>query len=148
MVGDLGPQCPPSHVRGADWDSTQASESCLLAQCSSQSQRIYCWWPVTGIFMTTLGPRDRVSRDCHAGVSCHYSVTSSSLGQRSCHYPDKITQIGILMVHQMKVQCGKLFFRIDSMCNSVKCDTPCFMEWCHATNLSNSPVCSMSRTLG
>ena len=42
MVGDLGPQCPPSHVRGADTalGSTQASESCLLAQCSSQSQNI------------------------------------------------------------------------------------------------------------
>ena len=93
--------------------------------------------------------RDTVSRDCHAGVSCHYIVTLSSPGQRSRHYPDKIiSDIWIWwMMHQMKVQCGKLFFRIDSMCNSVKCDTPCFMEWCHATNLSNPPVCSMSETL-
>ena len=102
------------------------------------------------IFMTTLSPRDRVSRDCHAGVSCHYIVTSS-LGQRPhYHYPcDKITLSSGLRCIKFRCSNGKLFFRIDSMCNSVKCATPCFMEWCHAvTNLSNSPVCSMSKTHG
>ena len=152
MVGDLGPLCPPSHMRGGADTGTQHKQvshaSWRTHTAGTETANTLQWWPV---WQPDI--RDTVSRDCHAGVSCHYIVTSSSPGQRSRHYPDKIiSDIWICWMHQhwyqMKVQSGKLFFRIDSMCNSVKCDTPCFMEWCHATNLSSSPVCSMSETLG
>ena len=103
---------------------------------AAQQHRIYCWWTVTASGYSWQ--HWVLVTECHVSVTRACPVITSSLGQRShYHYPDdKITlSSGLLWrMHQMKVQRGKLFFRIDSMCNSVKCATPSFMEWCHAVS--------------
>ena len=64
-------------VSHASWRTHSAgTETANTLQCNDGQSQPYI--------------RDTVSRDCHAGVSCHYIVTSSSPGQRSRHYPDKI----------------------------------------------------------
>ena len=155
MVGDLGPLCPPSHMyEGGGRQTLGLNTSKWVMPLGAHTlqvlrQRIHyndgqC---DSQIFVTR----------CHVTVTraCPVITSSHHPPQFRCHVttPIRLFQIfGLLddastLISNDEVQCGKLFFRIDSMCNSVKCDTPCFMEWCHATNLSNSPVCSMSETL-